>query len=283
MKSCSIATCTPVDRLSRGSTADTFLAERRGERVVVKVYKAEQQSPHLARQECRAERLDHPNIARVTGGGVLPAFDRVWFRDEPRHYTVQEYASGKPATCVFGWRRMKARLRGVLLGLEHAHAQGLLHRDIKPDNVMVGEDGPTDGVKIIDWGMCWDMKPGARNPFKAFAIGTPGYMPLEQVLGQPQLFGPWSDLYAVGALAHRMATGYAPLRGATGRAVMDAAKQAAIDGATVPNGVNPLEWGQAFVEWVGWLMSIPIAQRPQSAREALDALEAIEGPAEDAS
>jgi serine/threonine protein kinase len=199
---------------------------------------------------------------------------------KPLHYTVQEYAQGRPATCIFGWQRMKATLRGVLLGLEHAHAQGLLHRDIKPDNVQVGDDGMTAGVKLIDWGMCWDMRPGARNPFPAFSVGTPSYMPLEQVLGQSQMYGPWSDLYAVGCLAHRMATGYAPLRGLSAAIVLDEAKRLALGEGTVPNNVSPGEWGPGFVRWVGWLLSIPIAQRPQSSREALDALDAIEGPPE---
>lgn len=297
MKPVSIARMVPLCRLSRGSTAEAWLVERRGERVVVKVYNEGPRSAHLARQECRAERLNHPNIARVIGGGVGGPCSPLVFGAEGldaqfvapgghervattgRHYTVQEYAPGRPATCVFTWARMKARLRGVLLGLEHAHGNGLIHRDIKPDNVMVGEDGEADGVKIIDWGCCWDLGGGARNPFRSFAVGTPGYMPLEQVLGQSRLVGPWSDLYAVGALAHRMATGYAPIRGATAKAVMDAAKQVALDGAEMPNGVRSLEWGDGFVAWVGWLLAVPVSRRPQSAREALDVLESIEGPA----
>lgn len=287
MKSCSISTLEPLERLPRGSTADVWLARRRGAQVVVKVYDRVQQSEGIARQECRAERLDHPNIARVLGGGRTmvdwgppPAEPPPALR---QFYTVQEHAPGGSPGCLYVWATMRALLRGVLLGLEHAHGQGLLHRDIKPSNVIVST-GAARGdvsVKLVDWAMCWDMVPGARNPFSAHTIGTPGYMPLEQVLGQRHLFGPWSDLYAVGCLAHRMAVGYAPLRGSSAMVVLDMAKRMALEGRPVPNDVNHREWGTPFVEWVGWLLSIPITSRPQTAREALDALEAITGPAED--
>lgn len=287
MKSCSISVIEPLERMSRGSTADVWLARRRGASVVVKVYDERDHSEQLTRQECRADRLDHPNIAKLLGGGRAlvewghPAIPG----DDParRYYTVQAHAPGRVVKDVYDWPTLRALLRGVLLGLEHAHAQGLLHRDIKPGNVIVDGTGEATVARIIDWGICWDMTPGARNAFPGLTAGTPGYMPLEQVLAQREHLGPWSDLYAVGCLAHRLAAGHTPVRGVSHRQVLDHMKATALERGTMPNEVRPAEWGQGFVEWVGWLMSIPVARRPQSAREALDALEALKGPAEDAS
>lgn len=283
MKRCAISTCQPVGVLTRGSTADVWLARRRGAEVVVKVYDERHHSEHLTRQECRADRLDHPHIAKVFGGGralvdwgqpPIPG-------DDParRYYTVQAHAPGRVLKDAFDWPTLRAVLRGVLLGLEHAHGQGLLHRDIKPGNIIVEGVGPATMARIIDWGICWDMAPGARNAFPGLTAGTPGYMPLEQVLAQRHHLGPWSDLYAVGCLAHRLAAGHTPVRGVSHRQVLDSMKATALAGEKMPNHVRAAEWGQGFVDWVGWLMAIPIASRPQSAREALDALEVIEAPA----
>lgn len=277
MKRCTLGVCARGKRLGTGSSADVWEVRRGDKMVAVKLYRPHGQALALVRQEARAARLDHPNIARILGGGVGGGYldGQPVPPDQP--YIVQELVQdARPVGDVLAWARLKAILRGVLLALEHAHGRGLLHRDIKPANVLVRGDAWATQVKLVDWGLCWDMRPMARNAFRGLAAGTPRYMPLEQVLGQRDRFGPWSDLFALGCLAHRMATGFAPLRDeATTQGVLARHERTALLRAKLPKEIRTDEWGQPFADWVGWLISIPIADRPQTAREALDALEVI--------
>ncbi|MCC6521756.1 MAG: serine/threonine protein kinase, partial [Polyangiaceae bacterium] len=97
---------------------------------------------------------------------------------------------------------------GVTLGLEAAHALGIVHRDIKPENVLF--DGPDDTVKLLDFGIAKRSDTGERILTMADAVmGTPAYMSPEQVLF-PGKVEPAFDLWAVGVVAYEMLTGVSP-------------------------------------------------------------------------
>lgn len=100
--------------------------------------------------------------------------------------------------------RLTVVLPQLLEGLGFLHAHGVVHRDLKPDNILVRADG---GVKILDFGVLAELgRPAGRE-----VVGTPGYMPPEQVRGLPAT--PACDLYALGVILFELATGRLPFEG----------------------------------------------------------------------
>src|SRR5262249_45980142 len=103
-----------------------------------------------------------------------------------------------------GWEHAVAIFLQVLEGLESAHSQGVLHRDVKPDNIMIG---PRGDVKVMDFGIAHVLG-STRHTRDHSIIGTLDYISPEQISGKE--IGPWSDIYSLGCMLFEMIAGRPP-------------------------------------------------------------------------
>lgn len=166
------------------------------------------------REVLHLSRLDHPAIVRVLGFGVIPK--GLHGTDEhPLTPGVPYLALERATGGTLEWRRAPLEwedLRNILLAildaLGHAHARGVLHLDLKPANVLVcGPDDSRPGIKLSDWGFSQVIDDRRDRAVSDPLIGTPRFMPPEQFAGRWRDYGPWTDLYALGALAWSLTTG----------------------------------------------------------------------------
>src|SRR5262249_27065369 len=111
------------------------------------------------------------------------------------------------------WERMGKRLTLAEVGvsiadtldvLASAHAKGIVHRDIKPDNLFVTTTGE---IRVLDFGIARRIDPDGSATSTASMMGTPAFMPPEQVLGDSERIGPHSDCWAIGATIFTLLTG----------------------------------------------------------------------------
>jgi serine/threonine protein kinase len=183
--------------LGRGGMGSVYAARDLGldREVAIKV------SSEPLREEARVlAQLEHPSIVPVHDEGVLP---------DGRRYYVMKRVRG---TRLDAWARGEVTLRDRLRLFERiceaiafAHARGVLHRDLKPQNIMVGEFG--EGL-VMDWGLARRIESPAV-PGKAVA-GTPGYMAPEQARGDGAATDARTDVYGLGAVLHSLVGAGAP-------------------------------------------------------------------------
>lgn len=148
-------------------------------------------------------KLEHPHCAAVVDVGVY----------EGKPYVVMDFVSGDNLkTLMSNGPLPPARavdlVRQVLSGLAHAHEQGIVHRDVKPANIVLSQKaGLGDHVKILDFGLAKFASSGPRLT-QGIAVGTPSYMAPEQGSGAP--IDARTDLYAVGVMLYEMLVGAKP-------------------------------------------------------------------------
>jgi eukaryotic-like serine/threonine-protein kinase len=156
--------------------------------------------------------LEHPHIAAVLDSGVITAeaaegAGRPQLQGSP--FMVMELADGAVGSGPTPWPRLRVMLRAVLRGLAFAHASGIVHRDIKPGNILVFRDGKRVSWKLCDFGIAASL----FDPGHAKATwGSPLTMAPEQVRGQMHEQGPPTDLYALACTAWALLTGVHPFR-----------------------------------------------------------------------
>ena len=151
--------------------------------------------------------LDHPGILPVLAAGIdergrawleMPIVIGSTFADE---LGQRRGAAGSRRPLL----RSVAVLREICRILAHAHGKGVVHRDLKPDNVMIG---PLGEVRVLDWGLA--DSPAALPAQAGQVLGTLAYMAPEQAAGEPGLVGPASDQYAIGAMLYHALAGRPP-------------------------------------------------------------------------
>ena len=206
-------------RLGRGAMAEVYLAEQGSLRrqVAIKVLK-----PNLACDEVYVRRfhneaqaaasLVHANIVQIHEVGCK----------EGVHFIAQEYVAGQnlhellARSGTLDVRVAVTIIRQVALALDKAAAQGIVHRDIKPDNIMLARNGE---VKVADFGLARLSGDSADLKLTQIGVtmGTPLYMSPEQVEGRP--LDPRSDIYSFGVTCFHMLAGRPPFEGETALSV----------------------------------------------------------------
>jgi len=207
-----------VRRLSAGGTSSVFLAEheRTGQQRVLKIFR---QVPDVVEGSCTFDRflreyelvahVQHPNIARIYDIGVA----------DDHLFLAMEYFPGGDLRSrmreALPWKVALGHLRQLAEALGALHEIGVLHRDVKPGNVLLRDDG---SLAFIDFGLARQLGLESDITGEGAIFGTPHYMSPEQGHGQP--LDERSDLYSLGVVLYEMITGQKPYVAETPLAVI---------------------------------------------------------------
>ena len=205
------------ERLGRGGMATVYRArdELLGRDVAVKVmHPAFADDAELVerfrREATSAARLSHPNIVTVYDCG----------EDHGALFIVMELVDGTTLRSVlerfghFDTQTARHVVRGVAAALDHAHTKGIVHRDVKPENILLT---PKGDVKVVDFGIAKALGPEAAQLTSDGGMGTLAYVAPEQI--SRGSVDARADVYALGAIAYEMLTGRPPFTGETPSAV----------------------------------------------------------------
>ncbi|MGI9496159.1 MAG: serine/threonine protein kinase [Mariniblastus sp.] len=254
-----------TDWIGQGGMGQVFKAvhEMLGRESAVKVLPLHKTTPEAIenfRREIRAQaKLDHPNLVRAFDAG----------EDGNVHYLVVEYI---PGTDLRRLVRSKGKLsvqqaaniiKQSAEGLAHAHERDLIHRDIKPGNILVTPDGVS---KLSDLGLAFYLN-DATDPRAGKIVGTADYLSPEQIR-TPQHITSASDIYSLGCTLYYAVTGKVPFPGGTPKSK---ARRHLEETPWHPRRFNE-EVSDDFVDLIGDMMEKDPKERIQSAEEVAERL-----------
>ena len=186
-----------LDRIGSGAMGTVYAAydPRLERRVAVKVMHAGGDHARVLREARALGKLAHPNVVAIHDAG----------EEDGCVYVVMELASGVPLRAWIGtdhgWRAIARVMREAALGLAAAHRAGLVHRDVKPDNILIG----TDRTRVVDFGLA------AGDDETSGGAGTPSYLAPEVLAGEPARAA--SDQFSFGVTFHEVLYGRRPHKG----------------------------------------------------------------------
>lgn len=260
------------EELGGGGMSRVFVADdlALGRKVVIKVLHPELaagvNAERFNREVQLAARLQHPHIVPVlTAGEVngLPYYVMPFVKGDSLHTRIAR--GPMPIADVMNV------MGDVAKALSFAHSEGVVHRDIKPDNILVSAGAAT----VADFGIAKAISSSRREENEALtsvgtSLGTAGYMAPEQVAGDPSL-DHRADIYALGCVAYEMLTGSAPFAGKSAQQML----AAHILEQPVPVREKRPDTPPALADLVMRCMAKDPAARPQSGEDLRDALDAI--------
>lgn len=238
--------------VGRGGMAEVHIAldTRLGRTVAVKIMRADLAHDEIFLTRFRREahsvaQMNNPNIVNIYDSGEeVVTLDNGQTEHLP--YLIMEYVQGQPlrdiikANGALSVSDTEHVMIGVLNALEYSHRMGIIHRDIKPGNIMISEQGI---VKVMDFGIARALDDSATTMTKSQGVvGTAQYLSPEQARGENVDMR--SDLYSAGCVLYEMLTGRPPFTGdsAVAIAYQHVSEVAAKPSSIVP-GLNPM-WDQ---------------------------------------
>ncbi|HEX4148297.1 MAG TPA: serine/threonine-protein kinase, partial [Pirellulales bacterium] len=256
-----------IDSIGKGGMGHVYKAEHTimGRVVAVKVLPRTRATPDAIvtfSREIRAQaQLDHENLVRAYDAG----------RDGNVDFLVTEYVPGTDLRRLIrgqgplGMQLAASIISQAARGLEHAHERGLIHRDVKPGNLLVTPEGRT---KVSDLGLAGYFKEVEPDEiYGGKVVGTADYLAPEQIT-TPDKLSPVCDIYALGCTLYYAVTGKVPFPGGTAREKARAhCNVAPLD----PRRLNA-ELSDDFVEVIAEMMAKRASERMQSAGEVVQRL-----------
>ncbi len=195
-------------------------------------------------------RFDHPNIIRI----------HRFFEENETGYIVMEYVDGRPLSAMLAENgtleedEIRAWLLPILEGLKVVHQANFLHRDIKPHNIMIRNNG---APVLLDFGAARVALTGHTRSLTS--VLTPGFAPLEQYQTKGNQ-GPWTDIYSLGAVVYCCMTGRKPV---------DAIDRISTDHLEPPDSNADRVWSASLVTGVMAALRMPERERPADVDEWL--------------
>ncbi|MHC5020138.1 MAG: serine/threonine-protein kinase [Planctomycetota bacterium] len=259
-----------LDRLlGAGGMGAVFAGEheRLGKQVAIKILpkglaRERERAERFLREARAAAKLEHPNIVTVFDVGEE---DDVWFIS--MRFVDGESAAGRVRRAgPLPVREVLRITRGVAAALDAAHRRNIVHRDVKPENVLLGDE---EEVLLADFGLVRDLESGTQLSQSGQILGTPAYMSPEQARGEK--VDHRSDLYSLGTTAYYLATGLPPFQAET--AIATALKHI-MDDAVPPSEQQP-GVPRTFDAFVDALMAKQPDDRPASAAAIMDAIDQL--------
>ncbi|GMR01309.1 MAG: hypothetical protein BMS9Abin19_0680 [Gammaproteobacteria bacterium] len=251
-------------QLGRGGMAKVYLARHTGldRLIAIKVLSKDLDgdksfSDRFMREARIVANLTHQNIITVHDVGVYNEF----------HYIAMEYLPGETLDDKIKKKLDIKQILGIAkqiaAALDFAHKKGIVHRDVKPDNILFREDGT---AVLTDFGIARSAKSETKMTATGTVIGTPHYMSPEQAQGQE--IGPWSDLYSLGIVLYEMLSGEVPFDADSTIAVV-------FKHITEPVPDLPEPYTQ-YQPLVNTLLAKETAARYQTGREVIADIEALD-------
>jgi tetratricopeptide (TPR) repeat protein/predicted Ser/Thr protein kinase len=187
-----------------------------------------EQVKRFQREATAAAKLSHPNIVNVYEVG----------EDGGRPFIAMELVDGASFESVLKKQRPPAKrtveiVRDIARALAHAHENGVIHRDVKPENVIVDKNG---SPHLMDFGLAREVSGGERMTVTGAVLGTPAYMAPEQAAGETADQGPRSDIYALGAVLYRALLGRPPHESSS---IQQQIKKVLFDEPEAPRRLDP--------------------------------------------